>query len=1263
VLLDEKRQALTDAKIRNFGDGTPWILPEEDLARQAIPSLRGYVYQLHQSAAAWIHLKEGDLLHLEVAEDFSQILREPGRLDEILAATQIKETRESGRVNLNSADVLDAVSSLYRLKTANRGRAVRLVFLTTSEIGKERKNPLPSGVPGIEAWRAAAAGGDVAELRAALLKRIDAGELNGYFRRCPDEELRKDILAPLTFVCGADTSEMLEAQNRDDLMMLHKEVQSTPEMAHRAYDAILGYVIRTALTSPTRSLDRAQLIAVLSRATAIGVPSAIVASMLAGSPIVGTDAPVGPAELRALAQALLESGSPPSVIKLFADAAPSARAALNATAAEERTVIDGESSSGKSVSVRVSDLPARAERRHLVIGPPGSGKSHALWYCARRLLDSGEIIPLFLPLAQLNAWADATSLIAEAAPGCSVEAILADERVCVCLDGWSEFATGEHAGEKQKASRALRGARVIATGKLLDIADTTFKTWSLELLSAAQVTQTRERAHPGCPVLSEAVIDLLRLPLLLALHVLSGADASATGDLLRQFHDHMARELPDGFTEALAGAVAALALTNDRSYGRLTSELQTRAHARGVAEPTKLLRRVGTILERSGKALPIHDLYWSWLAGRGLLAEQRATDAMLPLQTRESYSLALQSGASPESADIGRAIAADLVLAATLDTARRSPSPDPVLAAALEHALSDERLAVRNRAGLAALALARPEFLLRSLAVLSELQQAKIYVPEWRQGLRPDVLFAQRAIVADWIDSPGSEFLLEAIAERGTEEWLPWLEQMASTGKITPVDALASALGCSPTIPSWGSSCLEELLQSMPWKLAAVTRRRANRALALHIAENYGRLIDSTPIKGSGTWFHLNRVLVACGDDDAFRMLLIRFASMSNQAQELAGYAVVDRGPPWIGAFQRVAFAAPGAPHHHILAETLAPEIDDATARAWIAAGYDEVGWRVLVARHGNAVVPELLSDLPPSFAGLHDIPALRHLRFVHEAPAPVIPELFGRLGNPMQPKATQDLLNALAAVYPQGMVSIVQWICKQPNALPVYHIAQALRLYRDWRERTGITLAVAAAAGNPISFDRWIAGHCALQRWDPHFVPQMLSSLPDLAMELVLEHFRTDDEKAHALLSAIRGVNSYHAGLLDRMLASDRLASLIPEVFQNCFDTFPADALRRCLDSPHIKQDILLWRLGASSNPLHRSVHVELINRALKEPMNLHHYGYIAGMLRSHTRYEVIALLEETVSPSESNAMWFVRTVEAARGERLISEIGKFRP
>jgi hypothetical protein len=78
-----------------------------------------------------------------------------------------------------------------------------------------------------------------------------------------------------------------------------------------------------------------------------------------------------------------------------------------------------------------------------------------------------------------------------------------------------------------------------------------------------------EKARPGEPVLSNPVLDLLRLPLLLSIHVLSGANASATGELLRQFHNHLARHLPEGFTEVLAGAVAASALANDRSYGRL----------------------------------------------------------------------------------------------------------------------------------------------------------------------------------------------------------------------------------------------------------------------------------------------------------------------------------------------------------------------------------------------------------------------------------------------------------------------------------------------------------------------------------------------------------------------------------------------------------------------------------------------------------------------------------------------------------------------
>lgn len=153
-----------------FGDPSRiWSVPPEDLSRQATASLRGYVYQLHASAAAWLALGADDELYLEVAEDFTELLREPGGIHDVLRATQVKDTRESGSVTLNSPDVLAAIEALHRLRVHNPGREVRLVFLTTSNIGRERKNALHSGEPGLTAWGIAASGGDVEELRSALL--------------------------------------------------------------------------------------------------------------------------------------------------------------------------------------------------------------------------------------------------------------------------------------------------------------------------------------------------------------------------------------------------------------------------------------------------------------------------------------------------------------------------------------------------------------------------------------------------------------------------------------------------------------------------------------------------------------------------------------------------------------------------------------------------------------------------------------------------------------------------------------------------------------------------------------------------------------------------------------------------------------------------------------------------------------------------------------------------------------------------------------
>ncbi len=719
------------------------------------------------------------------------------------------------------------------------------------------------------------------------------------------------------------------------------------------------------------------------------------------------------------------------------------------------------------------------------------------------------------------------------------------------------------------------------------------------------------------------------------------------------------RGLPEHFTEVLAGAVADLSLVGTRSFGRLTHELKTRAARVGLTDPVRLLRSLGTILERGGQAIPVHDLYWSWLAGRGLLGGAVAERAVGSLRTRESYVLAIQAGGCAAESDVNATVRDDIVLAAVLDASRGAERPTPALIEALSHALEDPRLAVRNRAALAALEGRRPELLRPALEVLAELGRSSLYPSEWKQAIRPNALYAQRATLADWLGSPNSSLVLDAIAESGGPEWSPWLAQVAADGRIGWPEAAATALGCCSDIPQWVRPHLNTVIASRAWLLRAAASRRGNRALARFIAVEYERLVESVVELNTGAWIELNRVLVGCGDDDVFGLLLAQFPSMRPRAQELLGFAVVERGSPWVARYQRLALIT-GASHHHKLAKELSLEIDDETARAWIAAGHDEAGWRVLIARHGEALLPEMIGQLPPSFAGIHHIPALAHMRWLSSAPDTLIDEVWRRLGSPMQPKAMQDVLNAIARVYPVGIPHIVRFIAEQPNALPAYHLCQALRLCEDWQKRCGARLGVKTADGVEHPLSDWVVRQSMMSRWEEHFTPEILSLAPELAIDYVVHHL--DDERAAAVLKALKGTAAYSAPLLDRMLAVPALAALVPQVFADSFDLFPVKALQRCIGSGDIDQDSLLYRLAATANPMHRAVHEELLARALDGSPKWHDLRYVANMLRAYSREEVLHIIDAAPHGREDCWFWFVRLLEAARGERLINEDGAIR-
>ena len=130
-------------------------LPESDVVRQAVDSLRGYVYQALATALAWLDIEENGRIYLEVAEDYAILTKQA-----TLHAVQIKDTGRSGSVTLNSKSVQSAITAFVDLVERNPDIVVELRFFTTSEIGTEKAvADRPTGIAGLEYWAKVAAVG------------------------------------------------------------------------------------------------------------------------------------------------------------------------------------------------------------------------------------------------------------------------------------------------------------------------------------------------------------------------------------------------------------------------------------------------------------------------------------------------------------------------------------------------------------------------------------------------------------------------------------------------------------------------------------------------------------------------------------------------------------------------------------------------------------------------------------------------------------------------------------------------------------------------------------------------------------------------------------------------------------------------------------------------------------------------------------------------------------------------------------------------
>lgn len=259
-------------------------MPDDQIKRQAISSLRGYIYQIYQSLNAWITIEEDQILLLEVAEDFAVLAKNA------LKGVQVKDTASTGSVTLKTDSVADTIKSLWQFQQANTDKDVSITYLTTSEIGKEQKTTFPDNQNGLTYWRIAAReGADVEPIRQVLSELGLPSELLDFINTATPDELREKILRKITWACGEKDIETLRQTILDRLVYFGNRLGFTATDSEKAHDLLVVEILEKIIDETSRQLSKADLLRFFEKAVSVSMPTSAVRELLKGAMSLGSD--------------------------------------------------------------------------------------------------------------------------------------------------------------------------------------------------------------------------------------------------------------------------------------------------------------------------------------------------------------------------------------------------------------------------------------------------------------------------------------------------------------------------------------------------------------------------------------------------------------------------------------------------------------------------------------------------------------------------------------------------------------------------------------------------------------------------------------------------------------------------------------------------------------------------------------------------------------------------------------------------------------
>lgn len=141
--------------------------------------------------------------------------------------------------------------------------------------------------------------------------------------------------------------------------------------------------------------------------------------------------------LASAAGRLLDVGTPPDVATLFPDAPTSTTRAVS-TLSEQSRVLKELDEESRRRSRSLSSLLDGTQSRHLILAPPGCGKTYWLWREAKQTLDDGAWFPVHIPISRFSDWKHVEERVLETT-GVELDSLLEHPKSLLVLDELVNF--------------------------------------------------------------------------------------------------------------------------------------------------------------------------------------------------------------------------------------------------------------------------------------------------------------------------------------------------------------------------------------------------------------------------------------------------------------------------------------------------------------------------------------------------------------------------------------------------------------------------------------------------------------------------------------------------------------------------------------------------------------------------------------------------------------------------------------------------------